>query len=258
MTRSGPHGRERAVPGMVCVADGGAVSCLGIAPRPLLLRPSEILLIPPGTSVRLIPRARALGLSMPGFLEVALAGSVRRLGRRQLAGLEWLPQALAFAAKRDSKGAAREREVTDGLLRLLAERLLPHPADGAETRGGTHAPWLGPLLRAVASRLGDPWTVDALAREAGLSRSLFADRFAREMGVTPMRYLLEQRMQAAERQLDLGTALREVARRAGYGSESAFSTAFKRWCGRTPGSLRAARSTRGSVQACASTPPCCS
>jgi AraC-like DNA-binding protein len=80
-----------------------------------------------------------------------------------------------------------------------------------------------------------PWTVVDLARQAGLSRSAFFDRFTKAVGMAPMDYLLAWRMALAKGLLsrrELG--LEQVAARVGYGSASAFSTAFSRHVGQAP------------------------
>ena len=80
------------------------------------------------------------------------------------------------------------------------------------------------------------WTVDALAREAALSRSTFFERFSRAVGLPPMEYLLVWRMALAKDLLSrTGLAIAEVAERVGYGSASTFSTAFSRHVGLPPG-----------------------
>ena len=92
---------------------------------------------------------------------------------------------------------------------------------------------------AIRQMHGDPersWTVLELAREAGMSRSAFFDRFTGTVGLRPMEYLLAWRMAVAKdllRRRDIG--LDEVARRVGYGSASTFSTAFSRHVGQPPG-----------------------
>ncbi len=95
------------------------------------------------------------------------------------------------------------------------------------------------LADALRLMHGDPargWTVADLAGEAALSRSAFFDRFTRVIGVPPMEYLLAWRM-ALARDLLRGrqVSLAEVAERTGYGSASAFSTAFLRHTGTPPG-----------------------
>ncbi|MBV6752259.1 AraC family transcriptional regulator [Pseudomonas chlororaphis] len=93
---------------------------------------------------------------------------------------------------------------------------------------------------AAAMRLmhGDParsWTVEALAKEAALSRSVFFERFTRAVGLPPMEYLLAWRMALAKDWLRKGdVAIATVAQRVGYGSASAFSTAFSRHVGQPP------------------------
>ena len=94
---------------------------------------------------------------------------------------------------------------------------------------------------AVGLRLmhGDPaqaWTVEALAREAALSRSTFFERFSRAVGLPPMEYLLAWRMALAKDLLGrAGVSISEVAERVGYSSASTFSTAFSRHVGMPPG-----------------------
>jgi AraC-like DNA-binding protein len=80
-----------------------------------------------------------------------------------------------------------------------------------------------------------------LAKAAALSRSAFFDRSTRHVGVPPMEYLLAWRMALAKDLLRHGGVdIAEVAERVGYGSASAFSTAFSRHVGQPPG--RCARS----------------
>jgi AraC-like DNA-binding protein len=83
--------------------------------------------------------------------------------------------------------------------------------------------------------LSSSWTVATLAKEAGLSRTAFAVRFARRVGQTPMSYMTMWRMLWAAKYLDRGgTTVAEAAAQVGYASESAFTAAFKRTLGTTP------------------------
>lgn len=99
---------------------------------------------------------------------------------------------------------------------------------------------LGRALTAFHRAPADNWSVEALAREAGLSRTGFAVQFSSKMGLTPMQYLTEWRMQIACAELaEEKASIADVAARVGYASESAFSRVFKREIGATPAAYRA-------------------
>jgi len=107
--------------------------------------------------------------------------------------------------------------------------------------------WLGALRdRQIGGALllihRDParaWTVDALASGVSMSRSAFAARFKELVGESPMSYLANWRMQVAATWLREGDAtIGAIASRLSYESEAAFSRAFKRTVGVSPGSLR--------------------
>ena len=88
------------------------------------------------------------------------------------------------------------------------------------------------------------WTVESLAREAGMSRSAFSGKFTRLVGETALRYVTQWRMRLARTQLrETSEPLAAVADRVGYESEAAFSRAFKRVFGVAPGSVRRAEAS---------------
>lgn len=93
-------------------------------------------------------------------------------------------------------------------------------------------------LRAMHADIRRKWTVAQLADIAGMSRSVFSERFGRVVGVSPIDYLLRWRMALAKDALHFGNAgLREIAQQTGYLSVSAFSTAFTRTIGSPPSSF---------------------
>jgi AraC-like DNA-binding protein len=98
------------------------------------------------------------------------------------------------------------------------------------------------LLRAWSAYFANPrrrWTVAALAREAGLSRTAFATRFRKLMGVPPLQALTDLRLEQGLTMLREGNSpLIEVAFTVGYSSEAAFVRAFRRKYGTTPGRSR--------------------
>jgi AraC-like DNA-binding protein len=115
------------------------------------------------------------------------------------------------------------------------------------TSAGPEVGWLaaladkriGAAIQAIHQETDRPWTVEALASVAGLSRSAFALRFKELVGESPYEYLTRWRMFRAGcllRQSD--KPLSEIATLAGYESDVAFNKAFKRITGFTPGSYR--------------------
>ncbi|MFJ6323386.1 MULTISPECIES: AraC family transcriptional regulator [unclassified Rhizobium] len=94
---------------------------------------------------------------------------------------------------------------------------------------------LAAAIRRIHESPADAWTIALLAKEAGLSRSAFFERFGRAMGVAPMEYVLSWRMALAKRFLRRGDGdIATIAERVGYGSASAFSVAFTRFAGLPP------------------------
>jgi transcriptional regulator GlxA family with amidase domain len=116
-----------------------------------------------------------------------------------------------------------------------------HALEGADVgwMRGLADPYVARALAAVYEGLDRPWTVDALAGTAGLSRAAFAARFRREVGEAPMQYVTRLRVHRALSLLrEERLTLAAVARQVGYGSEAALSAAVKRSTGRSPGSVR--------------------
>ncbi|WP_348541606.1 AraC family transcriptional regulator [Streptomyces sp. MZ04] len=99
-------------------------------------------------------------------------------------------------------------------------------------------PVAGPALRAMHRDPVRAWAVADLAAEAGVSRAAFARRFTEAVGTPPLAYLTRRRMDlAADLLRRPGTTVSAAARRVGYTNAFAFSTAFKRTHGVSPGSL---------------------
>jgi AraC-like DNA-binding protein len=86
------------------------------------------------------------------------------------------------------------------------------------------------------------WTIDELGRRVGLSRSALHERFVQLIGVPPMQYLAQWRMQAAARLLlETRATIAAIALDVGYDSEAAFTRAFKRLVGKPPAAWRRER-----------------
>lgn len=157
--------------------------------------------------------------------------------------------------------AAMEREALmlqaghAGILARLAEVVAALLVRGWVAGGcGNATGWLGALQDPRLSRAivmmhqhpGRRWTVATLAHEARHSRSVFAQRFLEATGKPPLQYLTELRMRLALHSLSREQhSVEAVANQLGYGSLAAFSRAFKRTVGISPGAVRAAKSVDG-------------
>jgi AraC-like DNA-binding protein len=92
----------------------------------------------------------------------------------------------------------------------------------------------------IHAKPGERWTVESLASAVGMSRTAFAQRFRRQVGSAPVEYLAQWRMTIARSALKHSEeSLTEIAERIGYLSDTAFSIAFKRCTGLSPGRFRA-------------------
>jgi AraC-like DNA-binding protein len=140
--------------------------------------------------------------------------------------------------------------VIDRLIEVLLVEALRFRTESVDAIGrpgllvGLADPLLARALRRLHSDVAHAWSVEELARAAGLSRSVFSERFSLKVGVPPMQYLMDWRMALAKAMLQRDTPpLEAVAAAIGYQSASAFSTAFRREVGSPPGHF--ARTTTG-------------
>ncbi len=109
-----------------------------------------------------------------------------------------------------------------------------HPEDKVSWISALSDPRLANVIRLMHEDVARRWTIEALAREVGMSRSALTLHFSRRVGRPPLDYLTRWRMILAQRELALGRGVPEVAAAVGYASQSAFAHAFKRTMGHTP------------------------
>lgn len=158
--------------------------------------------------------------------------------------VQWLEASLHFVASEMASGQPGAEIVVSRLADILfVQAVRAHLAQSAEGATGwlraVVDPQIGGALGLIHEKPEEPWTVEALASRAAMSRSSFAARFAHLVGEPPLTYLTRWRMQKATRLLRSGRAsIGEVASRVGYETEAAFSKAFKRWTGMAPGAYR--------------------
>jgi len=133
--------------------------------------------------------------------------------------------------------------VIERLLEILLIEVIRHQGEEqANTHTGMIAGLADPQIAACLHALHqDPsrdWSVATLAKAAGASRSVFAQRFCKVVGMPPMQYLLRWRMALAKEMIGQGISISEIAFTCGYQSVSGFSVAFARHVGCPPSHLR--------------------
>lgn len=172
--------------------------------------------------------------SVEGNLLISTLPRALRLNADEGSAGEWIRSTFQYAADEVASGRPGSETVLAKLSELLFVETVRRYADNLpESETG----WLAGLrdhyvARALALFHRDItrcWTVDELGREVGLSRSALGERFTRLMGMAPMHYFAQWRMQVAAQELRNSSAsLAQVASNVGYQSEAAFSRAFKK------------------------------
>jgi AraC-like DNA-binding protein len=113
------------------------------------------------------------------------------------------------------------------------------PPDGGGWLAGLRDRFVSRALALLHERPAHAWTIEQLGEQVGLSRSALHQRFVQLVGVPPMQYLMQWRMQLATSMLRSSTAtIAAVALDVGYDSEAAFTRAFKRFVGTPPARWR--------------------
>lgn len=160
---------------------------------------------------------------------------------------EWLHSTLALMAME----AETLKPGGDTLITRLADILvvqairhwLEHdPAARTGWLGALSDKQIGRALAALHQDVSRDWSVESLAEVASMSRSAFAERFREIVGEPPMHYVGRVRMRTATLLLrEQAMSVGQLAERFGYQSEAAFSRAFKRFVGTSPGALKRRR-----------------
>lgn len=156
--------------------------------------------------------------------------------------ISWLLNQLVTEMKNERAGRT---VVTSGLTQLLFVQTLrsylvhaPNGDDGWLKGFGDQR--LAIVLSCIHGEPSHDWSLDELAKKAGMSRTSLAVRFREMLGIPPLAYLTQWRMYLARRELRAGASVSEAAAAVGYSSESAFSNAFKRLMAVAPGQYRRA------------------
>lgn len=155
----------------------------------------------------------------------------------------WLAPTLDFIHAEMDAGMQGAQTV----LRRMADVLFIQAVRAYAAQNGCVAGWLrglsdrriGQALMTLHARYAEPWTLESLAREVGMSRTLLAVQFKELVGESPISYLTRWRvMRAANRLRNERVSLDRVAESVGYTSDAVFSKAFRRITGVAPGRFR--------------------
>lgn len=169
---------------------------------------------------------------------------VIKLSDREGSEPGWLSQFVRLAKMESTD----KRAGGEGVLARLSELMFivvvrryieSLPAEQGGWLAGLRDPFIGKALSLMHGNPARDWTIEELAREIGLSRSVLAERFCELVGLPPMLYLSKWRMQIASSLLSAGNVnIAQIAAEIGYGSEAAFSRAFKKLVGVPPSAWR--------------------
>ena len=218
-------------------------------------------------SVHIGDSAALLNYGGDGDRSLLICGRVRFAGPVEHPLVVLLPQVMLFHVDRDQERQREDAWLDSTLTMLGAEALSLRPGSTAvmtrladilvletirawlEEDANRHEGWLaalrdpdiGKALALIHRQAEERWTVNSLAAEVHLSRSVFCERFSRLVGMSPMQYVTRWRMHLASSWIEEDSlSLSEVTHRLGYSSEAAFSRAFKRYLHIPPGAIRPA------------------
>lgn len=156
----------------------------------------------------------------------------------------WVEDSIHYAVEKAAADAAGSAIVVAKLsealfVETLRRYLEEQPPAQAGWLAGANDPEVGKALVALHRKPAEPWTIARLARQVGVSRSVLAERFRQFLGVPPMAYLAQARMQLGAQLLtSTRQTVAQIAAQVGYESEAAFNRAFKRTFGAPPARFR--------------------
>jgi AraC-like DNA-binding protein len=157
---------------------------------------------------------------------------------------QWLENSLKFsvteAASRAAGSSAMLAKLSEVLFAETLRRYLRQLPEGQTGwLAGARDAQVGKALTLLHHRPAHPWTLSALARETGVSRTVLSQRFRHFLGEPPMAYLTRWRLGLGARALtSTDASVAQIAFDVGYESEAAFNRAFKREFGLPPARYR--------------------
>ena len=247
-----PHGhahRMSSQPGLAPAAGKRLDAVLSRRPRQLVYGGG-------GAATRLVCGYLACDARLARMLLAGLPALVKVNVRGSNAGI-WLEASVRYAlaeARSPRPGGAAVLAKLSEVLFIEVLRLYMNEQGEGRTGwlAGVRDRIVGAALGSMHQHPAHAWSLDELAREAGTSRSVLAERFQHLVGSSPMHYLRQWRMLLAANLLSRSNApLARIAEDVGYETDTAFIRAFRREFGAPPAAWRRSRSTRDDADAVA-------
>jgi transcriptional regulator GlxA family with amidase domain len=163
--------------------------------------------------------------------------------RNDVAG-RWLENSIRFSVEQADRLQAGGEAVLAKLsevvfIETLRAYIASLPAEQTGWLAGARDSEVGKTLALMHREPSRPWTLADLAKEAGVSRSVLAERFRHYLKETPIAYLTRWRLQLGAQMLgSTNYSVSQIAGDVGYESEAAFNRAFKREFGIPPARFR--------------------
>lgn len=231
----------------------------GLTPAPgsrldavLSRRPRQLAYGGGGAATRLVCGYLACDARLAQMLLAGLPPLLRVNVRGSNAGI-WLEASVRYAlaeARSPRPGGAGVLAKLSEVLFIEVLRLYVNEQSAGRTGwlAGVGDRIVGAALNALHKRPAHAWTLEELAREAGSSRSVLAERFQQLVGSSPIQYLTQWRMLLAANLLCRSNApLAHIAENVGYQTDTAFSRAFRREFGAPPAAWRRSQAARPKV-----------
>ena len=215
-------------------------------------RPRTLMYGGGGATTRLVCGYLACDARLAQMLLAGLPPVVRVNVRGSNAGM-WLEAsvryALAEARSPRPGGAGVLSKLSEVLfIEVLRQYMNEHHEGRTGWLAGLGDRIVGSALNAMHESPARAWTLEELARTAGSSRSVLAERFQQLVGTSPMQYLTQWRMLLAANLLCRSNApLTRIAEDVGYQTDTAFSRAFRREYGAPPAAWRRNRAARAQM-----------
>ena len=238
--------RMTSAPGLLPATGGRSLD------EVLARRPRQMAYGGGGAITRLVCGYLACDARLARMLLAGLPSVVRVNVRGSNAGM-WLESSVRYAldeARSPRPGGAGVLAKLSEVLFIEVLRLymIERGPDGTGWLAGVGDRIVGAALNALHARPAHAWTLEELARAAGSSRSVLAERFQHLVGCAPMQYLTQWRMLLAANILSRSNApLARIAEDVGYQTDTAFSRAFRREFGAPPATWRRNHSARERV-----------